>query len=86
MKALAGPFAERAQRTFAAGVDIALHCNGDLEEAGAVAEASPVLAGLAADRAARALARLDAPLTAFDPVDAAAELEAFAGSRLAATA
>ncbi len=51
MKALGGTFAERARATFAAGVDIALHCNGDLAEARPVAEASPALAGRALERA-----------------------------------
>ena len=37
MKALGGPFATRARAVFAAGLDIALHCNGDLAEARAVA-------------------------------------------------
>ena len=41
MKALSGPFAARARAAFAAGLDIALHCNGDLGEARAVAEATP---------------------------------------------
>ena len=31
MKALGGPFAERTRAVFAAGLDIALHCNGDLD-------------------------------------------------------
>ena len=86
MKALTGPFADRAQRLFAAGVDIALHCNGDLEEAGAVALASPMLAGQAQERASRALARLGGARKPFYPVDALAELESLLGGRLAATA
>ena len=45
MKALGGPFDARARAAFAAGVDIALHCNGDLAEARPVAEAAPPLAG-----------------------------------------
>ena len=51
MKALGGPFAERARAVFAAGVDIALHCNGDLTEARPVAEATPPLDGRARERA-----------------------------------
>ena len=31
MKALSGPFEERAKAIFDAGLDIVLHCNGDLE-------------------------------------------------------
>jgi len=57
MKALGGPFAARAQAVFAAGVDIALHCNGDLAEAAPVAAASPELAGESLRRAEAALAR-----------------------------
>ena len=58
MKALGGSFAERARGVFAAGVDIALHCNGGLDEAGAVAGACPQLAGEALRRATSALARI----------------------------
>ncbi len=32
MHALTGPFRERAEKAFAAGIDIALHCNGDMAE------------------------------------------------------
>jgi beta-N-acetylhexosaminidase len=56
MRALDGPLGARAARAFAAGVDVALHCNGDPAEAAAVAEAAPALAGRAAARAAAALA------------------------------
>lgn len=38
MKALKGGVAERARTALAAGCDIALHCNGDMEEMRAVAE------------------------------------------------
>lgn len=74
MKALSGTFAEKTARLFAAGVDIALHCNGDLAEARDVAGASPILAGRALQRADAALAQLRAP-EPFDPEDAAAELD-----------
>jgi len=66
MKALAGDFAERARASFAAGVDIALHCNGDLAEARPVAEAAPKLTGAALTRAKAALARIAAGPDAFD--------------------
>ena len=56
MKALRGPFDERARAIFDAGLDVVLHCNGDLEEARAVAAASPALAGRSLERAAAALA------------------------------
>jgi beta-N-acetylhexosaminidase len=37
MQALAGSLADRTPRTMAAGVDVALHCKGDLAEMQAVA-------------------------------------------------
>ena len=74
MKALSGSFTERTQALFAAGVDMALHCNGNLEEARPVAEASPRLDGKAAERAAKALSRLAEACPPLDPVDARAEV------------
>lgn len=74
MKALSGSFAERTRAVFAAGVDMALHCNGNLEEAVPVAEASPRLDGKAAERAAKALNRLNEANPQIDPVDARAEV------------
>ncbi|MGE0232357.1 MAG: beta-N-acetylhexosaminidase [Flavobacteriaceae bacterium] len=56
MKALSGTMAARTEAVFAAGCDMALHCNGDMTEMEAVAAASPVLAGLSERRAAHALA------------------------------
>ncbi len=43
MNALAGNFGERAQKTFKAGVDLALHCSGDMEEMAEVAANTPEL-------------------------------------------
>jgi beta-N-acetylhexosaminidase len=65
MKALGGSFDERTRAAFAAGVDIALHCNGDLAEGRPVAEASPLLEGRALARAQAMLAYVKAP-EAFD--------------------
>ena len=56
MKALGGPFGKRAEALFEAGLDIALHCNGDLAEALPVAEATPELTGASLRRAEAALA------------------------------
>lgn len=68
MGALDGTLAERTSGSFSAGCDMALHCNGRLDEMVEVAAAAPVLAGRAAARAARAL---DSARSAV-PVDAAA--------------
>lgn len=74
MKALGGTFKSRTEALFAAGCDIALHCNGDMDEAVAIAEASPDLAGEARKRADLALSRLSPPKSEIDPVDAARKL------------
>jgi beta-N-acetylhexosaminidase len=57
MNALAGSLAERAAAAFAAGCDVALHCNGRLDEMDAVASETPELAGEAKRRTEAALAR-----------------------------
>ena len=74
MKALSGGFRERAERAIAAGCDVVLHCNGDLAEAGPVAEGCGLLAGAAARRAEAALEKL-ANIEGFDSVDGAREFE-----------
>ena len=61
MKALRGPFAERARDTIAAGCDVALHCSGALGEMVEVGKAVPPLAGLAAERFTQARAALHDP-------------------------
>jgi beta-N-acetylhexosaminidase len=76
MKALGGPFAERTSAVFAAGLDMALHCNGDLTEARAVAEATPELAGVSLRRAEAALARVAGGPQPLDVAAARAELDA----------
>jgi beta-N-acetylhexosaminidase len=75
MKALGGPFGRRAEALFAAGLDIALHCNGDLTEARAVAEATPELTGKSLQRAEAAIARVAGAPTPFDVEKARAELD-----------
>jgi beta-N-acetylhexosaminidase len=69
MQALRGPLGERAAAAFAAGCDVALHCNGRLAEAEEVAAASPLLEGAALRRAAAARAALAVP-EPFAPDDA----------------
>lgn len=71
MKALAGPIGERTRAAFAAGCDLALHCNGDLAEMREVAAETPPLAGAAARRAEAALS-LRRVLEPIDPAEARA--------------
>jgi beta-N-acetylhexosaminidase len=75
MKALGGSYEDRARAIFAAGLDLALHCNGVLDEARAVASAAPELSGDALRRAEAALAALRAP-EPFDRDEAEAKLAA----------
>ncbi|MDE1935595.1 beta-N-acetylhexosaminidase [Bradyrhizobium sp.] len=56
MNALSGSIAERTKAIFAAGCDIVLHCNGNLDEMREVAAETPELAGIAFRRAEQALA------------------------------
>jgi beta-N-acetylhexosaminidase len=61
MKALEGPYEERAAAIIDAGLDIVLHCNGELDQARAVASAAPPLSGASLRRAKAALAAISAP-------------------------
>ena len=81
MKALSGDFSHRTRSAFAAGCDIVLHCNGEMEEMAAVADATPDLAGVAEVRASRALARLSEAEAGTDEDELRAE---FAALRTAA--
>lgn len=56
MKALSGSMRSRAEAVIAAGSDVALHCNGDINEMRDAAAGVPRLTGRALDRFARALA------------------------------
>jgi beta-N-acetylhexosaminidase len=56
MQALAGTLADRTARTIAAGVDIALHCKGDMAEMVEVAGAAGVIGPAALARAEAAVA------------------------------
>ena len=56
MQALAGTLADRTARTIAAGVDIALHCNGEMAEMVEVAGAAGVMGPAARARAKAAVA------------------------------
>jgi beta-N-acetylhexosaminidase len=61
MAALEGPLGVRAKAALFAGCDIALHCNGKLEEMQEIAKEARPLAGKALARAEAALDRLRAP-------------------------
>ena len=56
MGALNGPLGERTRTAISAGCDMALHCNGNMDEMLQVVAAAPLLAGEAARRAEAALA------------------------------
>lgn len=75
MNALAGSLAERTRAIFVAGCDMALHCNGNIEEMRDVAAQTPELSGRALERAKAALAARKAPQP-FDRAAARAELDA----------
>nr|WP_272211621.1 glycoside hydrolase family 3 N-terminal domain-containing protein [Marinicella sp. W31]MDC2877516.1 glycoside hydrolase family 3 N-terminal domain-containing protein [Marinicella sp. W31] len=57
MNALSGDIATRARAVSDAGLDIILHCNGDMSEMRAVADAAPPLVGDALNRAVAAIFR-----------------------------
>jgi beta-N-acetylhexosaminidase len=74
MGALSGTMAERTRAALAAGCDVALHCNGELDEMEAVAGEAGPLAGAALARATTALAARRPPAE-FDRVEARATFE-----------
>ena len=79
MNALQGSFEDRARKLFDAGLDLALHCNGNLDEARAVASVTPSLLGESARRAEAALAAIRPP-EPLDLKEARAELAAIAAT------
>ena len=68
MQALSGSLGERAHQSLKAGCDVVLHCNGDLAEMQAVAEATGRLKGKAKARAEAAMARIVRAPEPLDPV------------------
>lgn len=79
MKALDGPLSVRARAALFAGCDLALHCNGELDEMRDVASEVKELDGLALARSERALAHLRAP-GSFDAAAAQARLTQLLGA------
>jgi beta-N-acetylhexosaminidase len=75
MKALSGPMRARAEAVIAAGSDLALHCNGDLDEMRAAAEGVSALAGRAAERFASACSCIGR----IEPYDKGEALQLLAG-------
>lgn len=78
MKALDGPLAVRAKAALFAGCDLALHCNGDMDEMRDVATEVKMLEGPALARSQRALSLLR-PAPAFDTAAATARLAQLLG-------
>ncbi|MEZ5924834.1 MAG: beta-N-acetylhexosaminidase [Hyphomicrobiaceae bacterium] len=77
MKALRGSTASKAERAIAAGCDLVLHCNGNMEEMRDVARSVPELEGEAERRYLKALARRKAA-AAFDATAALSALDEIA--------
>jgi beta-N-acetylhexosaminidase len=61
MRALTGSIADRTRAALAAGCDLALHCNGNMDEMAAVAASSPYLEGKELRRFEAALGQLQEP-------------------------
>ncbi len=61
MNALSGNLGERVTASFRAGCDMALHCNGNLEQMEAVVREAPEIAGKCGERTTAALALLSQP-------------------------
>ena len=61
MGALSGSISERSRAAVAAGCDIVLHCNGEIEEMREVSRSVPVLADGPGERAELALSQRGRP-------------------------
>lgn len=81
MKALGGSWWEKADGSFLAGCDVALHCSGDMAEMEALAAACPPLAGKALARAKVAEAVGAAKPEPFDAEAGRARLDVLMGAQ-----
>lgn len=63
MNALEGNVVDRASKAWSAGCDLVLHCNGDLNEMRALAEAAPLMSNSTKPRVKHALDRRPKPET-----------------------
>lgn len=79
MKALAGTIAQRTKASLFAGCDIALHCNGKMDEMKEVASEAKPLDGVSLKRAETALGHLAEP-GAFDAAAAEARVAELLGA------
>ena len=84
MNALSGTIGERAAKVIAAGCDIALHCNGNMDEMRQIAEQTGPLsedtaARLVRGEVQRRKAQFDTP---FNANDALARLKGLTGGRI----
>lgn len=75
MRALGGTFGDRARAAIAAGCDLVLHCNGNMDEMREIARETPFLSGKALARTGRALAMLK-PGKPFAVAEAQARVDA----------
>lgn len=78
MEALGGTLADRSRAALAAGCDLVLHCNGQLDEMQDIAGATGTMNDRAQRRGARAIAQRRAP-EAIDIAACEAELQALTG-------